>query len=491
MLNPPIIVNINSLQENLKAKLKDSKLGLISSISGQELFTLILNNNEGNASLLISNIENNNTYSALTPAIPQAHWFERYLHEMFGIFPQNHPRLKSVIFNDLGIIDYPPLRSIDQNYQHNFQRDTSFLNIEGNDLYIVPVGPVHAGVIEPGHFRISCVGENIINLEIRLGFVHRGIEKRLTQIPLTSLRFYAESVSSDSSSANALANTLALEQMLELNVSERSKYLRTLAMEIERLSMHICDLGGMATDLGFNTIAMELARLRGQVFAMGDYLTGSRYLRNFIGIGGVRKDDDLYLSKIKSLIINLKPKLTKVINFFINNQNVYQRLHNVGKLSKSLACDFNMVGVAARACNIAYDTRLIYDQGIYPATILKLADESAGDALARTKVRIKEIITSIALIENVLDNIPQGTTQLANVKCLPANCIGLGIVEAFRGELIHLIFSDENGQIKRYAIKDPSFNNWTGLAISARNNLLADFPIINKSFALSYSGHDL
>ena len=325
MLNPPIIVNINSLQENLKAKLKDSKLGLISSISGQELFTLILNNNEGNASLLISNIENNNTYSALTPAIPHAHWFERYLHEMFGIFPQNHPRLKSVIFNDLGIIDYPPLRSIDQNYQHNFQRDTSFLNIEGNDLYIVPVGPVHAGVIEPGHFRISCVGENIINLEIRLGFVHRGIEKRLTQIPLTSLRFYAESVSSDSSSANALANTLALEQMLELNVSERSKYLRTLAMEIERLSMHICDLGGMATDLGFNTIAMELARLRGQVFAMGDYLTGSRYLRNFIGIGGVRKDDDLYLSKIKSLIINLKPKLTKVINFFINNQNVYQR----------------------------------------------------------------------------------------------------------------------------------------------------------------------
>ncbi len=485
-------IQIENLGNELKKLLKqpNKRLGLLTSIDGSQLITLVLNTDSHSVDVINSDLLDKNSYSSLSASIPQAHWFERTLYEMFGVFPKHHPRLKSVIFNDSNNLILPPLANKTIIRDVN-QVDTSFINIEAENVYIVPVGPVHAGIIEPGHFRITCVGETIINLEIRLGFLHRGVEKQMTKIPYAKTSYLASSIASDTSIANSLANAIAMEQLLNIDVSERTLYLRTLALELERLSMHINDLSGMCTDIAYSALAMELARLRGIVFNMADNLTGSRYFRYFIGPGGVRKDCDKNLIVIKKLLKELKNKLFKILFHILNNFSFTQRLDNIGKLSRSLANDFNMVGVVARASGIQYDTRSIFNQGIYPQGIFKIAKENNGDVLGRTKVRIVEIFNSFEILENVLDNIKSGDAKVDLNHKLSPNSFGVGIVESFRGELIHLIVTDNSGFIKRYSIKDPSFNNWTGLAIACRNNLLSDFPICNKSFGLSYSGHDL
>ncbi|HEY9714285.1 MAG TPA: hypothetical protein V6C72_12520, partial [Chroococcales cyanobacterium] len=355
---------------------------------------------------------------------------------------------------------------------------------------------VHAGIIEPGHFRFNCLGESILNLEIRLGYLHRGVEKRLAETPFHQGHFVAESASSDTAVANALCNSIAIESLLDVEVSEKANYLRTIALEIERVAMHIADVGGMAVDLGYLTIAASLSRLRGLALRLGEYLAGSRFMRGYIIPGGVRRDVDRQnrdemLNTLKHLVEQLKP----IFETFTTNAAVYDRTTDVGKVSKHLAGDFGLVGVAARASGLAYDVRNHFAHGLYPLHAPGTVTERNGDVRDRVLVRIKETALSLELIEKLLKSLPAEQSLNALSCCLPdslpADSAALGIVEAFRGELLHLIFTDEAGKIKRYHIKDPSANNWTGLAIAARNNLLSDFPICNKSFSLSYSGHDL
>ena len=488
------VERIPSSFTELNAVLKErrGRLGHFTSIDGSQLIALILYPQDGKASLLEIPLEGANSYHSLTPHHAQLHWFERATYDMFGILPEGHPRFKHIYMHDPYEENFFPLRRVHlpENFQSPIKRHFSFLEVKGEGVYELPVGPIHAGIIEPGHFRFSCYGETIVNLEIQLGYVHRGVEKRLTELALPRMHFIAEAVASDTAAANALAHAEAVESMLELTVSERSKYLRSMALEIERLAMHIIDVGGIATDIGLLGISSTMGRLRGKALGLGDMLAGSRFLRGFIVPGGVRAAGRS-LSNFKSQITILRHELKEPLNMFLDNQMALERMREIGVLKNSLCREFGMVGPAARASGEAYDTRQHFPHGAYPSMAPPVVAAKDGDILAREMVRIKEIWSTLDTLDRLIDNLPEGQTQIEVPDKLPADKIGLGVVEAFRGELVHLIISGPKGEVLRYAIKHPSFNNWTALAIAIRNNLIADFPLCNKSFSLSYSGNDL
>ncbi len=467
-----------------------ARLGLITSIDGKQLVTLLLCP-ETHAITCYETPLETLQYPSITPVIPQAHWFERTTWEMFGLLPEKHPRLKRTHLHEPYSFSAPPLAvTPNEPSDHAYQ----FLNVEGEGVYELPVGPIHAGIIEPGHFRFSCYGEVIVNLEIRLGYVHRGVEKKLSEVPWRKARFVVEAAASDMAVANALAHCVAIESLLEIELPRRPQLLRTAAMEVERLAMHLSDLGGLAGDIGFLAISSSMARLRGLALRMGDLLAGNRFMRGYICPGGTtRHFSDSNIKELTSTAKELSAQVNPVVEFFTENQVAIDRMQGVGKVSSKLATDFGLVGIAGRACGIDYDCRKFWSHATFPKDHFIATTNDAGDVLARAKVRVGEIQSSLQILLDIIEEISStpGPSLVPVPETLPANCTAVGLVESHRGELIHLIFTNSLGQIQRYCIKDPSVNNWTGLAIAVRNNLIADFPLCNKSFSLSYSGHDL
>jgi len=310
-------------------------------------------------------------------------------------------------------------------------------------------------------------------------------------VPWRKARFVAEAAASDTAVANALAHAIAIEALMGIQPSPFAQAMRTLALEIERLAMHIIDVGGMGTDVGFLGISSSMGRLRGQALGLGQMLSGSRFLRAFIRPGGTSPVPTDRFERMKESAKQLRKELKPVISILQDHPVARGRMEGIGKISKSLAGEFGLVGVAARASGIAYDARSSFPHGLYPDYAPAIAVEQGGDILSRTRVRIQEIWTSLDIIERVLSDIPPGEALVELPDALPADATSVAVVEAFRGELIHLIVTDQAGAIRRYAIKDPSFNNWTAISIAIRNNLIADFPLCNKSLSLSYSGNDL
>jgi|AGTN01.1.fsa_nt_gi Ni,Fe-hydrogenase III large subunit len=487
-----IIVDVDKRADKLRPLIKlGARLGTITSIDGGQLVTLVLDPNDGTAQLWESPLSDH-TYPSMSSVMPQCHWFERFIWDMFGLIPRNHPRLKHNLLHEPYEPNLVPLQKTQTRVIDKTHRDYHHLEVKGKGVYEIPVGPIHAGIIEPGHFRFSCLGEIIVNLEIRLGYVHRGIERRLTEVAWNKARFVAEAAASDSAAANALAHAIALESIWGLNCTPRANALRTLSLEIERIAMHIADLGGMAADIGFLAIGSSMSRLRGDALRLGELLTGSRFQRSFIVPGGVgRKPSERELMEIRENSKKLKRDLVPVIDMFLSNQVACDRMQKTGRLSPKLAADFGMVGVGGRASGIQYDARQHFQHGLYPEVRPTIATQSAGDAFSRAKVRVAEISSSMKVMEDILENLPAGEIVSDTPGQLVPNQVGMGLVESHRGELIHLVFTGDKGEIIRYAIKDASVNNWTALAIAVRNNLVSDFPLCNKSFSLSYSGHDL
>lgn len=455
------------------------------------LEALLLDTNLGHCHIVSAPLEPGTAvYPALTPHLPAAHWAERAIGDMFGIRATGHPRWKSLILHEAWPAEFFPLAGP---LQTTTPREPyHFLEVKGEGIHEIPVGPIHAGIIEPGHFRFSCVGEVINNLEIRLGYLHRGVEQRLTKVPWPRTRFIAESASSDTAAGNALAHVVALEQLLHLEPPPRAQALRTIALEIERLANHAGDLGALAGDISYSAGSSLFPPLRGAALALAQLLSGNRRQRWYIVPGGVQRDlDDGHRKEICRGLVALKAALQRTIPLVLENQAVLERMEGTGRLAPALARDFGIVGPAGRASGSGYDARSRFAHGTYPGAAPAPARRESGDVLARAQLRVEEIGTSIAVIEEVLDTLPAGPFRCTVPDRLPADAVGVGVVEAWRGELIHWITTAAAGAIARYAIKDPSFNNWTGLAIAARGNLVADFPLCNKSFNLSYSGNDL
>ncbi len=430
-------------------------------------------------------------FDSLSRSIYSAGLFEREIKEMFGIEPNGNPDQRCLrLHEEVWPAGNYPLRKDFQAPEKtgSTQAEYVFTQGEGEGIFEVPVGPVHAGVIGPGHFRFSVAGEPIINLEIRLGFTHRGAEKLFEGKSNEAINL-AECISGDAAFGHSLAFVQALEKIFKVEVPLRASYIRAICLELERMYNHSNDIGGIAVDVGFSFPAACAALIKESIQALNSKLTGSRFLKRMNVCGGLQ--NDFGLAQIKLLEDSIKTihadfkRLVEILN---SSVSFMDRIDGTGVLKKKTAQDLGISGLAARACGINFDLRKDF-LGLYEIVGFKLCSETSGDVLARLRVRIAEFEESLCLIKGFLDKLPAG--EIFNPGFLPQAGFGLGYCEGWRGPILYWLETDNNGKIQRCKITDSSFANWQGLAYCVLGDILPDFPVCNKSFDLSYSGTDL
>ena len=426
-------------------------------------------------------------YPSLTPACPQVHLFERELAEQFGVQPLGHPWLKPVRY----------CRS--WNGRDAWNRPAGapppavgdFYRVEGEEIHEVAVGPVHAGVIEPGHFRFQCGGEQVYHLEIALGYQHRGIEAALVGGPGPRTRALIETLSGDATVAHATSHGLAIEALAGVEASPRAQAIRGVALELERLACHIGDLGALAGDVGYLPTSSFCGRIRGDFLNLTALLCGNRFGRGLVVPGGAGFDlDPARAEELGRRLEAGEKDATTAIQLLWDTQSVLARFEEVGTVSAAAAAELGLVGPVARASGLARDIRRDHPVGGFRAARPTCATCPGGDVQARAYVRWLEIQQSLAFIRGQLRALPEGPLTVA-VGPLAPEAFAVALTEGWRGEVCHVAVTDAQGRLARYKVVDPSFHNWPGLAQAMRNQAISDFPICNKSFNLSYCGHDL
>jgi Ni,Fe-hydrogenase III large subunit len=371
--------------------------------------------------------------------------------------------------------------------------------MEGDEVHEVAVGPVHAGVIEPGHFRFMCHGENVYHLEIQLGYQHRGIEKiladRMNSMAGKNIFFpqIAEKIAGDSAIAHASAYSAVMESLASSEIPNTAMIIRAVALELERAAVHIGDLCAIFNDIGFLMGSSTFAALRTITINTTLLICGSRYGMGLLRPGGVNFGIAADMaSEILANINFVQGKIEKLIPLTMLEQpSVLTRLEGTGTVDRETALRIGMVGPAARASGIAIDIRTDYPSGMYrhyPARKIVL---EKGDVFARCYIRYIEMMHSFNYIREQLGIIHPGKLSVPLKNEFPPESLAISMIEGWRGEIVHVAVTDDSGRILRYKIKDPSFNNWYGLALAVRDNGVSDFPLCNKSFNLSYCGHDL
>ena len=416
--------------------------------------------------------------------------FEREIWEMFGIRPNGHPDLRRLRLHDeVWAKDNFPLRKDFQKMQVGDLSDFRFSRVEGEGIFEVPVGPVHAGIIGPGHFRFSVAGEPIINLELRLGFTHRGVEKLFEGKRYPDAIRLAECVSGDSSFAHSLAFTQAAEKISGLSVPGQAAYLRGIFLELERMYNHANDLGGIAIDVGFSFPSAYASLIKEAILQLNHKLTGNRYLRKVNTIGGVLADiDDTRKQLLLDSLKRVKRDFNELVKILYSSVSFMDRVDTTGVLLRRTAEDLGAVGLAARASGIPTDLRK-YFPGVYKEAKFKMSLQESGDVLARLRVRVSEFEESCRLIEEFCAKLNMGEKLRVEPELKGGNA--LGYAEGWRGPVLYWLKTDAAGLIERCKIVDPSFLNWQGLSYAVLGNIIPDFPLCNKSFDLSYSGNDL
>lgn len=417
--------------------------------------------------------------------------FEREIHDQFGIEAVDHPDTRPLVRHAFWPEDYFPLRK-DAVLPEKFNDDGTpfqFKPVGGEGVYEIPVGPVHAGIIEPGHFRFSVVGETVIDLKIRLYFTHKGTEKLFEgRAPGDGVEL-AERISGDTTIGHSLAYCQAIESLAGAEVPERAKYLRVILLEMERLYNHIADFGAICNDTGFAAAHSHCFRIRERLLRLNKRLTGNRLLRTGIVLGGVGYDlpADLNLvTELDSVIADFN----EIVEISLNNTMLSDRLEGAGYLTTKTASDHGVLGYIARASNIDIDARRDHPFAAYPSLKFNVPVFDSGDVRARAMVRVEEARESVSLISQVLTQIPGGAI-ITPLGKLPAWEPAFGMVEGWRGAILHWVMVDENGKLYRVKVKDPSFVNWPALSFAQLKNIVPDFPLVNKSFNQSYSGNDL
>ena len=362
---------------------------------------------------------------------------------------------------------------------------------EGSEVHEVAVGPVHAGVIEPGHFRFQMHGERVLSLEIVLGYQHRGIERLLEQTPAAGAVLVAESIAGDTTVGHADAYCGALEALARCRKTPRAQTIRGIALELERLANHIGDLGAIAGDIAYQPAASYLGRMRGECLNLLLSLCGSRYGRGLVRPGGVGFDVTPALGEqMVARLTNLGQELQPVVQQMLSNPSVQARLEGVGVVSRQDCARLGLVGPVARACEVARDTRHDHPWGIFRFAHIPVATAWAGDAMARVLVRWLEVRRSLEFVIEQLGALPRGVARVPLAE-LHADELVVSLVEGWRGALTHVAITGGDGGIRRYKVTDPSFHNWAALPVALPGQQLSDFPLCNKSFNLSYAGHDL
>ena len=427
------------------------------------------------------------SYASLTPQCPQAHLFERELYELWGIEPAGHQWLKPV--------RYCPSAEGARALRPG-PAETAYYRVEGAEVHEVAVGPVHAGVIEPGHFRFQCYGENVMHLEIQLGFQHRDVEKLILSSPDKLVLPMVENIAGDTAIGHATAYCTVRERLCGVNVSVRAHVLRRLALELERLANHTRDLGAIGGDTGFLPTSAWNGRITGDFLNVTSELCGSRFGRNLLCPGGVKWDVNAALGE--ALVKRLRAAYRDArgsVDVMLETSSVLARLTGTGTVSFEDARALGLVGMAARASGVAMDARMDWPLCDMNNGALHKRVHTTGDVLARTLVRSDELDDSATSAEADLHQLSftcgEEPCRIAMPDHLPAGRLAVAQVEGWRGEICHVGITGKDGEWLAYKVVDPSFHNWTGLAMALRDEQISDFPLCNKSFNLSYCGHDL
>ena len=413
-------------------------------------------------------------YPSLTLRQPQAHLFEREVWEQHGLVPEGHPWLK-------------PVRAQDGNHPTM----AKFFQVTGGEVHEVSVGPVHAGIIEPGHFRFQCNGEAVLHLEIALGYQHRGVEEALAGGPHRATMSQMETVAGDTTIAHATAHAMLLESLAGGEAPLRAQWLRAIALELERLACHTGDLGALAGDVAFLPTSAACGKIRGDFLNLTALLCGNRFGRGLVRPGGCRYnlEGERAVQLLEKLRV-ARAEVSQAAEWLWDASSVRARFEMTGTVSAAHAAELGLVGVAARASGLVRDVRFDHPAGWHRFAPIPVAVWPGGDVFARARVRSLEIQRSAQFIEEQVTAPPEG--DLFEPVGPPApETLAVALVEGWRGEVCHVALTDVAGKFRRYKIVDPSFHNWPGLALAMRGQAISDFPICNKSFNLSYCGFDL
>ena len=431
-------------------------------------------------------------YPGLEDLFPAAARMQRAMADLSGIHstdPDTRPWLRHAAWprSYRPLIDVTPVGSLPEPTTDDYE----FVRVQGDGVHEIAVGPVHAGTIEPGHFRLSVVGEKVLRLEERLGYVHKGIERRFTQLPILEAHRLAARVSGDSAVAFSWAYCQALEGIAGEEVPSRGAWLRALYLELERVANHLGDLGALGNDAGFAFGLAQFSRLKEQLLRASHETLGERYLMDAVVPGGTRVD--LAPGDAQSLSMSVQ-KLAREVRvlrtIYEEHEGLRDRFIGAGTVAPDLAARLGLTGLAGRASAQAFDLRC--DLPCAPYTQLSVAKivRSEGDVAARVAVRFDELRESCRLVQHILGALPEGPHRTP-VRVPADSAVGAGLIEGWRGPVWVALEAGPDGTIRRCHPHDPSWQNWPVLEHAIIGNIVPDFPLINKSFNLSYSGHDL
>ena len=418
---------------------------------------------------------------------PPAQRLERTVADLFGLLPDGAEDMRPWLDHGRWQVVHPMAEAAEAGQQPPYP----FLPVEGESLHQVPVGPVHAGIIEPGHFRFTGQGETVVRLEERLGYVHKGIDRLMGGATLARGAELAGRTSGDSTVAYAFAFAQAAEAALGLDVPRRAFALRGIMAELERLANHIGDVGAICNDAAFPLMMAQTSVLRERVLRAAKAVFGHRFMRDLIVPGGVARDlDDAGEVAIRTLVEDIRENFPPLVRLYDNTPALLDRTVGAGCLPPDLARQFGAGGYVGRASGRDFDTRRDLRYAPYDMLRLEVPTREAGDVNARIWQRIDEIAQSCSLITQMLSGLPAGPV-LSEISAPGEAREGLGLVEGFRGDILVWLALNPDGTIARCHMRDPSWFQWPLLEAAIENNIIADFPLCNKSFNCSYSGHDL
>ena len=432
------------------------------------------------------------SFQSLAAELPSVNWQEREIQDWFGLEAAGHPNPRRVALHD-NWPDVHPLRK-------DFPLDTVLPPFEGErhvyrpahgeGVFHIPVGPVHAGIIEPGHFNFTVAGEPILYLQLRMFYTHKGTEKLFENLPIHRAVFLAESVSGDSAFSHGTAFCEAIERAAGIEVPARAQFLRTILLELERIANHVSDAGAIANDVGFVIANAHAGRVRELVLGLSEILTGSRVLRGMVAIGGVRRDwQRAQVEAIENTLKVVEREFRDLVEIIQSSNSTRERLERTGILRPDKAKMLGIVGVGGRASGVDLDVRRDHPYEAYRRLPFSVPVYQAGDVRRRLQVRIDEVGESIQIIRTAAARLPDGPHR-APVQRIPPDRCALSAVEGWRGEIVYWVRTGDGNRLERCKVKDPSINNWPAIVEAMEGNIVADFPVINKSFNLSYSGTD-
>lgn len=431
------------------------------------------------------------SFSSLAPSFPNAAWYEREIHDLFGLVPVGHPDLRRLVLHENWPAGLYPLRKDWDEKMHVPVANVPYPmnSVQGEGIFEVPVGPIHAGIIEPGHFRFSQSGEQIINLDAKLFFTHRGIEKGVEGLSIQLALYQAERICGTCSVSHALSYAQAIETMANISIPQRAESIRGLAAELERLYNHIGDIGNLCAGLGFAVGMSHGSRLKELLMRLNETLTGNRFLRGLVIPGGVSMDiTAIFCWEIQKTLDHLDDEFTDMMKMLTDNSAFLDRVNRTGIVTRHAALDLGAVGVAARASGIDIDMRRDHPYSIYKDVKFAVPVRTSGDVAARLWIRADEVEQSIYIIRKIIDHMPGRLGELAvNIPQIKAYSSGLGWSESPRGGNLHWLMMGENNTIYRYFVRSASYHNWPVVTVAAPDNIIPDFPLINKSFELCYA----